>query len=69
MKTGTITWDEINGVGTLTLVWDSGGEHETIKHDQPINASTDSDDIAALFCDADVIDHDRDYIHIGFCSG
>lgn len=63
---GTITWNEINGIGTLTLVWDSG-ERKTIKHDQPINAGTDSGAIARLFCGwtaFDMVEHDQDSIHV-----
>lgn len=44
MRTGTVTWQEINGVGTLVIRWDDGEDRETIEHDQPINAETDSED-------------------------
>ena len=63
MKTGQITWSEINGAGTLTLVWDDG-TRETVEHAQPIDAATDSHDIANLFGGADVVDHDGDVVHV-----
>tara|TARA_Y100000034_G_scaffold88503_1_gene106253 strand:+ start:317 stop:520 length:204 start_codon:yes stop_codon:yes gene_type:complete len=63
MKTGTITWDEVAGIGTITLTWDSG-ERETVEVSQPINAGFDSHAIANLFGGADTVDHDDKVIHI-----
>ena len=63
MKTGTITWDEIDGVGRLTLIWETG-EKETVEHAEPIKAGSDSHTIANLFGGAEAVEHDGAYIHI-----
>ncbi len=63
MNNGRITWSEVDGNGTLTLVWDDG-HRETVAHATPITAATNSSEIADLFGGADVVGHDRDCVHI-----
>ncbi len=63
MRTGQITWDETDGVGMLTLVWDDG-RRETVASDVSIDAGSDSYAIANLFGGADTIDHDGEVVHI-----
>lgn len=64
---GTITWNEINGIGTLTCDWEDGTK-ETVGHDEPINAGTDSHSIAAMF-GCDECDHDGEFVHVAKPAG
>lgn len=61
-RTGTITWDEINGIGVLTCEW-SDGTKETVEHPEPIHSGTDSAAIAALF-GCEFSEHDKGFIFI-----
>ena len=64
---GTITWheDESSGRGYLTLRCADGGQEE-VQWDEPITASSDSDDIVSHFegYEWQTISHDGEYVHV-----
>jgi hypothetical protein len=66
----TITWheDRTSGRGYLTARFDDGGNHECEWPGQPINAASDSHEIAdwvaaELSLDVLSVDHDGQYVH------
>lgn len=66
-ETGCITWDEIDGIGMLTLAWD-GGDVDTAEWGDPIRANSDSSQIAGQFgLDAD--SHDGEHIFVSRKAG
>ena len=63
---GTISWlEDRNGVGWLKLIFEDGCA-DAVRHEQPIESATDSDDCASQFqYDFTYVEHDRDQIHVG----
>lgn len=63
----TVTWNEIDGIGTLIARNEAGDRIATAAWDEPISASTDSDAVAnALFGDRNIVsvDHDGEFVHV-----
>ena len=68
-RTLTICWQEHNGIGLLMATDDEGSTIGQVEHADPINAGTDSDQIAAIVCQAIGarpvnVTHDRDTIFV-----
>ena len=61
----TITWAEVNGKGTLFCDFEDG-TRRTHYWDVPINARTDSWEIAEMFGDPFCVDHDGEFIHAAY---